>query len=534
MKQTKFIFTLCVSAMLGLGTLTACGGGGNAADEYDENGRLILNMKNVYWDGFDGADNYTAVINEKFGVHVKPSSYDYASWDEMVNTAINGNNLTDVFQYNLKAYNFGSTYEKWIRDNMIKALPDDLSKWPNLEEMLSHVSNIDALKDEDGHLYGIPIMNDIVNYEKDFSNMTFIYRRDWVKQIDEEHGTSIYREGDVYTWEEFNTMLQALNAFPTENQKSVMVDERFGFPSIGNFYKDAPHCYTKDDSGKAINAFTSDKYLAGLEKSKEFVTDKKYYSQDQFTFADGKAKELYKGDQAAIFYDNFSLSNYMTLRNEMRLSHKNNLDDATAFLKIKGPDGKFAIEGVENWFSMTLFNYDISDLKMGKILDVINYLLGEEGTRLAVYGIEGYDYKMVDGNVQLDPKGWEQDQYGDYIPKINGAKFLRYMATLGNDTKSYDPLTKKDVFEIFNAWQTEMAEAKKAGNLRVVKEPADIEWMSTPTKNDKTEALLNDANTYVLKYAFNKYDSLDAYKAEFDNNVNWGRVLNEINEKLGK
>ena len=77
-----------------------------------------------------------------------------------------------------------------------------------------------------------------------------------------------------------------------------------------------------------------------------------------------------------------------------------------------------------------------------------------------------------------------------------------------------------------------MKAAKEAGSLRVVKEPADISWMSTPTKNDKTEGLLNDANTAVLKYCFNKID-LAAYKKEFENN-NWNKVLQEINAKLGK
>ena len=77
-----------------------------------------------------------------------------------------------------------------------------------------------------------------------------------------------------------------------------------------------------------------------------------------------------------------------------------------------------------------------------------------------------------------------------------------------------------------------MKEAKAAGNLRVVKEPADISWMSTPSKNDKTEGLLNDANTAVLKYCFDKI-SLENYKKSFEDN-NWKKVLQEINAKLGK
>ena len=544
MENRKIIYGAVLTALMSLSALTACNGN-SAADKYDKNGRLILNLKNVYFDQWTGEDMYTDIINEKFGVSIKASNYAYEDWDTMVNTAINGNNLTDTIQFNLKAYNFGSTYESWVDFGMLKALPDDMSKWPNLKSMLDNISNIDALK-VDGKLYGIPIANDIKNPQKDFSNFTYVYRRDWAKQIDEINKDKagyqpVYREGDVYTWDEFTRLCDAFNTnlktLSGMTQASVLVDEEWAFPSVTNFYKDAPHCYAKDADGKAIANFASEKYLAGLEVAKDFVSGKKIYSQDQYNFAANKANQLYLGGQAAILYDNYSLANYIKLRKLFKESQKNipgfNLDDGTAFLKIKGPDGKFALEGTENWFSMTMFNADISDKKQEKILDILDYLLTEEGTRLAIYGKQGYDYDIVDGEVVLNEMGWEKDAMtGQYATKTNGAKYLRYMATLGNDTKSYDPFTELDAYNLLNAWQEEMKAAKTAGELRVVQEPADISWMSTPSKNDKTEGLLADANTAVLKYCFDKKSFAD-YKKEFENN-NWKKVLQEINQKLGK
>ena len=541
MKNRKIIYGAVLTALMSLSSLTACSGN-NAEDKYDKDGRLILNLKNVYFDQWQGEDMYTDIINEKFGVSIKASNYSYEEWDTMVNTAINGNNLTDSIQFNLKAYNFGSTYESWVDFDMLKPLPDDMSKWPELKKMLDNISNIDALK-INGKLYGIPIANDINNPQKDFSNFTYVYRRDWAKQIDEinkdvPNYKPVYKEGDVYTWDEFNRLCDAFNTnlktLSGMSQASVLVDEQWGFPSVTNFYKDAPHCYAKDESGKAIANFAGDKYLAGLEVAKDFVSGKKIYSQDQFNFADNKANQLYLGGQAAILYDNYSLANYIKLRKLFKASQKYvDLDDGTAFLKIKGPDGKFALEGTENWFSMTMFNADISDKKLEKILDILDYLLTPEGTRLAIYGKEGYDYNIVNGEVVLNEMGWEKDSMtGQYANKTNGAKYLRYMATLGNDTKSYDPFTEQDAYNILDAWQKEMKQAKAEGNLRVVKEPADISWMSTPNKNDKTEGLLNDANTAVLKYCFDKI-SFDNYKKEFESN-NWTKVLKEINDKLGK
>ena len=540
MMSTKKIFGAALLLALIPASLSGCGRNNSGKDTYDKQGRLILNLKNVYFDTWDGSDTYTEMINEKFGVKIKASNYDYNEWDGMVNTAINGNNLTDVIHFNLKAYNFGSTYEKWVDDMMIKALPDDMSRWPNLSKMLNNVSNVDALK-INGKLYGIPIMNDIVNTEKDFSNFTYVYRRDRIKEIDAAEKAKnpsyepVYKEGDVYTWAEFNRLVSAFKTYQLGGSKSsVLVDESWGFPSITNFYKDAPHCFTKDENGRAINAFTCDKYINGLEESKSFVTNK-IYSQDQFNFNANKAKELYLGGQADILYDNYSLANYITLRKTFKKNNKNvNLDDGTALLKIKGPDGKFALEGTENWFSMTMFNYDISTKKQEKILDIMEYLITEEGTRLAIYGKEGYDYNIIDGKIELTEDGWEKGSDGTYGPKINGAKYLRYMVTLGNDTKSFDPYTEMDAYNILANWQQEMKVAKDNGLLRVVREPADIEWMSTKTKNDKTESILADANTFALKYCFGKLSSIEAYKAEFDKDVSWKRILQEINDKLGK
>ena len=132
MKHTKLMI-VGLTSLLSVGLLTT---GCNKESEYDPSGRMILRLKNVYFEAFDGGDRYTEFLNDKFNVKIEPSNYDYSNWDEMVYTAINGNNLTDVIQFNLKAYNFGSTYEEWIKNDMIKALPDDLSRWPELKAMI--------------------------------------------------------------------------------------------------------------------------------------------------------------------------------------------------------------------------------------------------------------------------------------------------------------------------------------------------------------------------------------------------------------
>ena len=541
MKKAKLWCGALLTALLSVTALTACGGGGGGGeDKYDKNNRLILNLKNVYFEQWTGEDNYTEILNEMFGVKIKASNYSYSSWDTQVGTAINGNNLTDTIQYNLKSYNFGSSYEKWVGYGMLKPLPDDLSRWPEIQKLLNNISNVDYLK-INGKLYGIPIANDIANPTKDFSNMTYVYRRDWAKAIGK------YKEGDVYTWDEFQDLLQGFKDHIKDkelagtNQADVLVDEAWGFPSVANFYKNAPHCYAKDSDDKAINAFTSPEYMQGLEAAKALVSAK-IYSPDQGNWKeeDGDATTNYLGGKAAVLYDNFSFANYLKLRTNFKSQRKpsslEELNDGTAFLKVKGPDGKFAIENTENWFSMTMFNHKISDNKMSKILDIINYLLTEEGTRLAIYGQEGYDYTVdpATGEIILDSMNWEKDPITqEYAPKTNGAKYLRYMATLGNDTKSYDPYTDLNAYNILNEWITEMKAAKEAGNLRVVVEPADICWMSTPTKNNRTKANLDSAKLKASKYCYGELSEAK-YISDVEGLNGYKTAIDEINAKLGK
>lgn len=542
MKKTKFGLGLCTAALVAVCTLAGCGKK-SGEDEYDDSGRLILNLKNVYWEGYNGLeDNYTEILNNKFGISVQASNYSYDDWDGDVYTAINGDNIGDVIHFDLRDYNFGAAYETWVDQMIVKQIPDDLSRWPNLQNMISHISNIDKLK-IDGHLYGIPVMRDLVNYDKTYSDMIYVYRRDWLEQIDANHKTKtgyepgypLTHDNDEYTFEEFQKIMDAFAAEPqgVGTKQCVLVDEYWGFPSVANFYKDAPHCYAKDDSGRAINAFTAPNYLQGLEYGRDLVINKKYYSQDQFNFAANTATGYYKSDQAAIYYDNFSFENYKKLRVEMYPKVLDKIDKATAIMKVKRDD-KYSIEGMENWFSMTLFNYDISDNKMEKILSLMDYLLSEEGTRLAIYGEQGYDYDIVDGQIVLSSRGWEKDQYGEYIKKINGAKMLRKMVCLGNETASYDPYTLCDrthTYETWSKFQNDMKEANEAHKIRYVEEPSDIMWMSAPMKNEETKSMLDDANTYVLKYCFDSIKTQPEYLAKFSSV--WGDVLAEINQRLG-
>lgn len=525
------------SVVLGVSAIALTGcifGKKDKGDQYD-NGRLILNLRNLYFSSWDGSDDITDVIQEKFGVKIAPSSYDYNSWGEQVSASVNSNNLPDVFHFDLESFNFGNTYKNWANGKILKALPDDLSKWPKLKKLIENTSNINSLK-LGGKLYGIPLAYNQDDPSKNYSSFTYVYRRDWAKQV------GLYQENDIYTWDQFLALLRAFKAnikAISDGNAAAIADVSWGFPSLTNFYKESPHCYAYDAQGKVTNAFATDNYIKGLDITKTLVNVDKLYFDQVSNANNTKAYDGYKGGNVGVYYENLSLSNYSNLRKDYRTIHptisEQDLDDATAIMKVKGPDGKYHLEGSENWFSMTFFNYDISDTKMNKILDIMEYLLTDEGTKLAIYGVEGRDYTVNDGEIELNESTWIKQSNGEYGAIINGAKYLREMVTLNNDTSSFDPFTDQRSYAIIKGWQDEMNAAKTAGNLVIFEEPSEIKWLSTPKKDANTSALIKEGNDNAMKYCYLKegFSTKEDYKSKYQI-AKWTDTISEINATLGK
>ena len=501
-----------------------------------------LKIRNLYFSSWEGDDPYTKVIEEKFNVKITPSSYDYTSWGSQVVNTVNAMQIGDVFHFDLESFNFGNTYLEWAEGGIIKALPNDMTKWPKVKALIDNATNIDYLK-VDGKLYGIPLAYNIADPSKDFSSFTYLYRRDWVKTLDAANegqpGYPLLRDNDVYTWEEFLKIVEEFGKIPevVAQDWCAIGDVSWGFPSLTNFYKNSPHCYSVKADGSVENTFTSTAYMQGLELTRDLIDKKVYFGQKTHT-KDTKAYDAYKGGQMGIYYENLSLGNYTTLRKDIKdvvvgIS-ESDLNDRTAIMKIKGPDGKFHLEGSENWYSMTFFNNDMSDEKQEIILDIMEYLLGEEGTKLAIYGKENVDYVMVDGEPDLIPDSWAKKANGEYAAKVNGAKYLRQMCTLNYDTTNIDPFTDEKSYQIITNWTNEMKTAKAAGNLVTFQEPAHIKWMSGELKDRNTSGLINLGNDNAMNYCYrvDGYENDENYIAQFQT-ANWVNTINEVNQKLG-
>ena len=491
----------------------------------------VITIRNLYFENWSAeqGDSVTRFIEDKFGVTFETSTYSFEQWSAQVNSDVMGNQLPDVFQANVTSYNLNTTYLYWAEGLNIKPLPEDLSPWPNLKKMIESTRDVEYLK-YNGRYYGIPVARNINrSAELSFAPFTYMYRRDVAKEL------GVYKTNDVYTWEEFNALLSAFKTKFASSTGYALGDAEWGYPSIMNFYKTAPHCFA-EENGAIVNNYYTSEYQTGLAVVKGLVSDSKYYQgQLQAAGKENLVKKEYTSKRLGVFYENLSLQNYLQIRDEFTKNgvKDEDLDNYTAIMKVQGPDGKYALEGQEDWFSMTFFNYDISDSKMEKVLDIMDWLLSEEGTKTALYGIEGVDYEMNGNEVSLlDSDLWAKNYRGDYIDSPNGARYLRYMVTLGHDIIGDDPLikyskTKSDAYNILTAWENEMTTALAKNQLKVLFENSAVKWMQTPKKLENGGKLLEAANTMVLNYTFGKKTMSD-YTSSMTSST-WTSVLNEIN-----
>ena len=338
--RKRLILLGATTIALALSTTSCFKGGDDTKEDQYKDGKLLISLRNLYFSNYAGGDDYLKEVENKFQVSFSFDAYQWANWETQVIGQVNGRSMPDVFHANIDSYNFANLYKYWAEEEIAKPLPEDLSRWPNFKRMIDNSSNINALR-IDGKLYGIPIAKNTTDYSTSFSPFTYVYRRDWAKEF------GVYKENDEYTWQEFQDLVRVFHEKLSPKGKDAFADVELGFPSLINFYKQVPHCFAQDASGNYVNCYTTDKYIEGMNFAKSFM-DNGYHYSDQNSARDGDMNIRYYSNQLGILYENLSYSNLYDLKTNLRSTNSSNTDfnveDATAIMKIKGTDLKYALE----------------------------------------------------------------------------------------------------------------------------------------------------------------------------------------------
>ncbi|MFD0692669.1 extracellular solute-binding protein [Paenibacillus sp. GCM10027628] len=510
--KSKQRVLVCSTLLLLAGTaLSACGNGESksattpsATAQQKSDGSAMsktLELSAAAWDiqsGFDAPNaKNDAIYNDlakKFNVTIKPVQITWNDWQDKAKVWAASNQLPDMFVDALATDNT-ALYETWAKQGVIKAIPDDLSAYPNLKNLFS-LPSVQPLK-VDGKFYMIPRGNATVTPVT--MARPIRYRKDWA----EEAGFT----KDPATFDEFMAMTKAVMkkhsgiAGLEVNGKPYLLTQFLGsFPELSE-----PKNWV-NENGKWIPAFTSEKAYTGIQQLRTLfadgILDKDFAIQKD---ADGANK--FVSGQSFAFYGLDGLTDELYAQ-FVKANPGVSPSKALGYLNIwPAPDGqRYYFNGPPYW-SETYFPASLSDEKFKRALQLMDYLVSPEFQLLRDNGIENVDYKVENGQSISLLK--ENAKLVDKYPITD--KSLAYLGTWEGPLYSGKKVVNSD------PEQAALTKLQVDSNKKFLTEnkPApinfDIFLMSTPAKN-KITGLSNNIIDDMVKVMLGTGDPVAQWK----------------------
>lgn len=495
-----------------------------AEDPFKELVQITVAM----WDSSDDSVNEKtepiyAAISKKLNLKIKMQPITWDDYETKIQMWAASGQLPDVFAMDA----FGSkNYSNWTKQGIVRAIPDDLSQYPNLENYLQSDS-FQAMKSSDGKFYCVPRAN-YTNLQYSMMDDTILYRWDWAQQL------GITKEPETY--DEFVNMLKAFVDKDPEGKGTVgltfkdpgVMTNRLLMPynAAATYGENTNYKWIKED-GQYIPAYFSKNTVKGIQSIKNMfemgVIDKdlailKYKEGDN---------KFYSGRAGA------TITNSIKEHEFIKTYPDKNIDECVKILKMwPSEDGNRYqyVDGASS--SESYFNAKVDDKKMDRIMRLYDYLLSDEGKAYYQYGVEGVDYVRDGDKIVYKQDGKDVDVPNtDLEKKYASKKSIGNLVSWGADFY-WDPTNSSAIStpRSFNMalnyidWGLE--------NLKIADYNLALTFLSTPAK-DKFTITANDDIIKIM------YDSapveqqwaniVKGYEAKGLNDV-----IKEVNEEATK
>lgn len=478
------ILPLTALAFLALGSCTPGESGGVVdsengddkvykADHYDSNGNLIISFFGIDLDSLQSQTEDTKkimdVIQKKFQVSFTYVNGSAANWQTVLNQYAGSGDLADVFFHELNEPMYSTLRQDDYLFNFEKYLDD----YPNLKAAFARYDS-KALKTYlGGGLYGFPIVQDDTTDSDIVNQHGMYYRRDWYDNLVKKgyvpkSGRSLVDPEDPsFNYLNFYDLCEGYTyGDPDGNGKRdtygyALTKEGGGYwfyPILSLFgvaydtwsYDDGKGLWQPDcisDQTKEALDFMAKMYDEGL-LSQNYATS---LSQTQM-------KNEYINGQAGMmsFNTNYNIGEgILELMEQYTTSGIELKDVCRAMPAITGTDGKKHVYGYSNRYGFRSINDDVSPTKKKKIMEIMDWMLTEEGMDLLNYGIEGVHYEVGANGEKVsllgkNANGVNRSLYdSDCAPGIYRIKGLVSWSTIiPTHIKHYE-----EQMQLINAWE---------------------------------------------------------------------------------
>lgn len=408
MKQTRRFLALACCAVLALSMLAACGGTqsasgtpalGGASASSGRDAAQLIEVTVAIWGAEDALANpddpLLRTLEEKTGVRLVAQNVTWDDADQKIQLWATNGQLPDIFAGDFVAQSF---YGNWIEQGVIRALPDDLSAYPSLQEHMQMARAQAAARD--GKLYMIP--------RTTYGDITYsVLDRNVVYRWDLAQAAGVTKEPETYA--EFCDMIEAIvEKDPEGKQISGMTQ---ALPQlIGGFIYPAAGIVDKkwvaDENERFVPSYFADRdaLVTAMQLARDMYKSGVIERDIALAKLETSKEKFLKGQSAAMVFawsgpaglEQNIANDYDALYGEGRF-----LNDMRIARLYPAPDGnKYYFVDTEAW-SESYISAGVDDEKMAAICRLFDYLYSDEGQRLVYCGIEGEDYDMVDGKVVM-------------------------------------------------------------------------------------------------------------------------------------
>ncbi len=460
-----------------------------------------------------GNDDIGRHIEEKFNIKIVPVALSTVDYIEKLNISAAGDTLPDMFMH--PGYSgYTSTLTKWVSEDVVKALPEDLSAYPNLKKVMD---SYDYLKQNNAH-YFVPrtVFTDPAN---SYYTPALWVRKDWMRNLGIDTAPTT-----------LDGLYDMLSRFTTDDPDKNGKNDTYGVtPGLNLEWVFFAHGidisgYIEED-GQWIPGVLSKhnaepiKFIQKMYRNdvldKDFATMKLADSENNF--CSGRAGMVYLvGESSPMQY--VALAKLAAVNKGF--DAKNDLD---MLPPPEVPGKNYTCTQNYNFAQGTMFNGGLSDEKLARCLSLYDYLLSEEGVTLGRIGVENISFKKEgEKTVSLLPTDstGQEKWLGDVYPTSQIYRVARWDA----DGAWVSP----DIQPEF------VALAQKVKDLygpKMNKKNPEIDFKSTPAKDRW------NVSEYFWENVFNMVlnsDDIDASWTSFRNTLltekNGQKLIDEINQ----
>lgn len=405
--------SLILSVLFAL-SFVACGGGGEQDDG-------VISIFKWDFSSLNAARRSNTPIYAKMkevanGYDLKSVTCGYGDWESEINNLYNTSNLPDMFVH--YTVDRASIFKKMIKNGSVLNWDKYVSEesYPNIYNRLHEYDwLVDRIEYLNGGHYFLPITIKQ-------THVMFV-RQDWINNLNEKLASILKEEGIISSeslmtealYEEYKFVLpetlpefyRLAKAFTYYDPDNNGKDDTYGYTCSGNlmwynnwvfhatggtywgWVEDGNGGYTASwvtDENKEAVGFLNRLYAEGI------------MDPDYTAMTDATKIDNFCSNKTGIMVDNVYYNTYVE-----QLRAANNLTTAEAEAAVaviappKGENGEYGMRGNPGFWCGTCINAEIGENKIKAILNMLEFMLSDEGRDVFTYGIENEHYKVENG-----------------------------------------------------------------------------------------------------------------------------------------